>query len=77
MLTEYRNVASQSPIDIRKVSDPNFIMDIQLLDENAPLPLEVPFNTTLFKKTAASKIVQNWIDSKIVVKCNIPTHALR
>ena len=46
-------------------------MDIKLLDENAPLPLEVPFNTTLFKKVAASKIVQNWIDSKIVVKSNI------
>ena len=52
-------------------------MDIKLLDENAPLPLEVPFNTTLFKKTAASKIVQNWIDSKIVVKSNIRTHASR
>ena len=39
LLTEYRNVASQSPIDIRKVSDPNFIMDLKLLDENSPFPL--------------------------------------
>ena len=77
LLTEYKHVASQSPIDIGKVTDPEFIMDIKLLDENAPLPLEVPFNTTLFKKVAASKIVQNWIDSKIVVKSNIRTHASR
>ena len=77
LLTEYRQVASESPIDIGKVSDDHFVMDIKLKDETAPLPLEMPYNTTLFKKVAASKIVENWIESGIVVKSNIRTHASR
>ena len=77
LLSEYKLVALQNPTDLGRIDDPRFIMDIKLIDENQPLPLDLPFQTSLNKKTAASQIVSHWLASGIVKPSNIRTHASR
>ena len=73
----YSSVPSAHPGDIGKVVDEEFLMDIVLKDPSHPLPLDMPFPSSVNKKLACSKIVKHWMDAGIVVPSSVRTHASR
>ena len=77
LLKTYSTVPSTHPGDIGKVKDEKFHMDIVLKDPLHPLPLDMPFPSSVNKKLACSKIVQHWMDAGIVVPSSVRTHASR
>ena len=77
LLKTYSSVPSAHPGDIGKVVDKGFLMDIVLKDPSHPLPLDMPFPSSVNKKLACSKIVKHWMDAGIVVPSSIRTHASR
>ena len=77
LLKSFPSVPSSHPGDIGKINHPDFLMDIILKDPNHPLPLDMPYPTSVNKKLACAKIVQHWMDAGIVVPSNVRTHASR
>ena len=77
LLKTYSSVPSAHPGDIGRVVDKGFLMDIVLKDPSHPLPLDMPFPSSVNKKLACSKIVKHWMDAGIVVPSSIRTHASR
>ena len=77
LLKTFSSVPSSHPGDIGKIDHPDFLMDIILKDPNHPLPLDMPYPSSVNKKLACAKIVQHWMDAGIVVPSNVRTHASR
>ena len=77
LVNSFTTAVSLTPSDLGCIKNPDYSMDIELIDPSSPLPLDLPFPTSPNMKIASQKIVDNWIQSGIAIPSNTRTHGSR
>ena len=77
LIDHFNEAVSKSPSDIGCIHKEKYKMSISLKNPNARLPLDLPYPTSVNNKIACNRIVQNWLESGIVVESNVRTHGSR
>ena len=63
--------------DLGELINPNYLLEVSLIDKNTRLPRHQPFECSLFSKKATDRILGEWEKSGIIEQSNIMSHAMR
>ena len=77
LIDTYVGAISTGPSDIGKIHKPEYHMDIEILDNEMPLPLDLPYPTSDINKLACSRVVSTWLAAGIVECSQSRTHGSR
>ena len=77
LIDTYVDAISTGPSDIGKIHKPEYHMDIEILDNEMPLPLDLPYPTSDINKLACSRVVSTWLAAGIVERSQSRTHGSR